>query len=99
MDKDLTRDYLRRAGMPASQSEALARVMAQFATRDELHAVENRLRTEMLVIETRLRAEMQVMEQRLRADMHSMKSDMTRWFLTTIVLLATLTTVLDVFVD
>ncbi|MEX2399169.1 MAG: hypothetical protein WD423_00245 [Rhodothermales bacterium] len=81
-----------KANFSSEQTEALVRVLGETATRTELAAMEERLVSRMDGMETRLRAEIT----RVVADSQTL---MMRWGITMIVSMATIFTLLDIFID
>ena len=86
MERETVQDYLQKSGMNEAQSEALSRVLAQMATKADLQSVKAEMATKTDL-------------QSLRVDMQSLKAELTWRFFAAMVLLATVMTVLDVFVD
>jgi len=65
MDRELIRDYLQRTEMNEAQADALSRIFAEMATRNDLVSSEERLNGRMASLEARLDARMAELEARL----------------------------------
>lgn len=88
MNWELLQDYLLKTGMNEPQAEALSRVLAHVATKDDL-----------LVLESSVMAKLEVLENKVDSKIESLKVDLTWRIIGSLALLATLMTLLDAFID
>lgn len=114
MNEDLTRDYLEKSDFGPVQADALARLLSETATKEDLIGLEIRLQAEFTRGMAELRTELSgaMAEMRadltravadtrtdLRNDMAEMESRILRWGIAMIIALASIFTLLDVFID
>jgi hypothetical protein len=69
MNSELLQDYLLKSGMNAPQAEALSRVFADMATKDDLKRLEGNLQADMRTFEGRVMADLRMVEARWKADL------------------------------
>lgn len=99
MDRELLHDYLLRSGMDESQATALSHLLAQTATRNDLLVMETTLKADLRLELQLLKADLQELEHKFDGKIESLKADLTWRMIGSLVLLATIMTLLDVFVD
>jgi hypothetical protein len=76
MNSELLQDYLLKSGMNAPQAEALSRVFADVATKDDLKSLEGSLQADMRTLEGRLRADLLMVDAGVKADLRTFEG---RW--------------------
>jgi hypothetical protein len=106
MTRELLQDYLLKSGMNEPQAEALSRLFAHVATKDDLLNLGERLQADIrmvkadfLMLERTVKADLQVLEHKMDSKIESLKADLTWRIIGSLVLLATLMTLLDAFID
>ena len=73
MNDETIRDYLIRSDMTEGQAEALSRIFAEMATKNDVRQLESRMRTELSV----LRGDVRMDLARMNASMQEMRAELT----------------------
>ncbi len=71
MNDETIRDYLIRSDMTEGQAEALSRIFAEMATKNDVRQLESRMRTELGELRGELRTEMAA----LRGEFYGLRGD------------------------
>jgi uncharacterized protein YPO0396 len=105
MNRELIKDYLQRAEMSEVQAEALSRILAEMATKNDLQLLEERvdkrfsvLEGQMALLRTELTGQMSQLRSDLTGEMAQMRADLTWRIVALIVLFGTVITIINTFV-
>lgn len=103
MNEELARDYLQKSGFDAMQADALSRLLAETATKDDLFNLDHGLAQKIDGLEIRLRAEIVRATAEVRSDLTQAIADAQtqtmRWGIAMIIAMSTIFTLLDIFID
>lgn len=95
MDRELIQDYLERTGMKDAQAEAISRILGDLATKSDLGMV----KSDLAMVENGLRAELRVLEERVDKKLEALKADLTWRMIAMTIFLATVMTLLNLFIN